>query len=131
MVGGSSIAPRQGTFSTNDSFDDIDKLDAYWKADQTPPNPKAAWALKLVNDFAAKPQGSAFWRHRRRDVAAQLKVRANDPTKINQADTWLCGVTSFVRAWAQDTPVDYAWLGIQLYDLGRGRLGRGELLGKV
>ena len=68
------------------------------QAEKTARNAKAAWALKLLDDFAAKPQGSAFWLHRRREVAAQLKVRVNDPTKINQADTFLCGVTSVVRA---------------------------------
>jgi hypothetical protein len=106
MVDGSSLAPRPGTFSSNDSFDDLNELGDYQsgaptQAEKTARNAKAAWALKLLDDFAAKPQGSAFWLHRRREVAAQLKVRVNDPTKINQADTFLCGVTSVVRAWAQ------------------------------
>jgi hypothetical protein len=138
MVAGPDIAPRPGKFSSNDSFDDLDKLDASLNqksvptpAEQTARNANAKWALKLLDDFSARPSSSPYWLYPRRDVVAQLKERVNDPTKINQADTWLCGVTSVVRAWAQDTPVDYAWLGIQLYDLGRGRLGKGELLGKV
>jgi hypothetical protein len=135
---GGSLTPKPGKFSSNDSFDDIDQLGAVLDGQSVPSateaaarNANAAWALKLLKDFAARPGTSALWSYSRQVIADQLAIRVNDPTKLNQADTYLCGVTSVVRAWAQDSPVDYAWLGIQLYDLGRGRLGKGEMLGKV
>jgi hypothetical protein len=134
-MGGANPYPSK--YST-DNFDDVDQLDAMLKGKSVPTKAEATardaaaqWAVKLLNDFAAKSTGSAFWTYPRQTVADRLKIRVNDPTKINQAETWLCGITSVVRAWAQDCPIDYAWLGIQLYEIGRGRLGRGELLGKV
>ncbi len=139
-MGGNSIAPRFSTdkVSKNDSFDDIDQLDSVIDgkskpnaAEQASRSANADWALKLLKDFREQGGGSAFWTYDRATVANQLGARVRDPTIINQAQTWLCGVTSVVRAWAQDTPVDYAWLGIQLYNLGRGRMGKGDFLGKV
>jgi hypothetical protein len=124
-------------FSSNENFDDLDELDAYTlggpaKTQLEARNKDAAWALKLVSNFKAQSSASAFqWPMQRADVADQLAIRVNDPTKINQRNTWLCGVTSVMRAWAQDDPIDYAWLGIQLYNNGRGRIGRGAMLGQI
>jgi len=94
---GSSIAPRYGTFSNNASFDDLDQLSQTLNQKSVPTaaevqarNADAAWALKLVNDFASRPGGSSFWSYQRPAVANQLAVRVNDPTLINQAQTWLC-----------------------------------------
>ena len=135
---GNPFAPKFGTFSSNENFDDIDDLgkgldgkSVPTAAERTARDNQAAWAVKLVKDFGGRSGTGAFTGIDRGKVAAQLPVRIADPTKINQANTWLCGVTSVIRAWAQDSPVDYAWLGIQLYDTGRGRLGKGQMLGQV
>ncbi len=135
---GNPFAPRFGTFNSNESFDDGNALSAQLAGksvltagEQSARNSDAAWALKLIDDFRSQTTGGAFPNMTRAKVADQLKIRANDPTKLNQADTYLCGVTSVIRAWAQDSPVDYAWLGIQLYNLGRGRLGKGAMLGQI
>jgi len=135
---GNPFAPQIGKFSSNDSFDDLDELDklSAGKSILTPTQQAAReddakWALKLINDFAAETTTGAFPSLDRGEVAKQLKIRVADPTKINQSNTWLCGVTSVMRAWAQDSPIDYAWLGIQLYNLGRGRLGKGQMLGQI
>lgn len=124
----------------NASFDDVDQLDDLLAGKSKPTaaekerlNRDITWATKLVADFKAQSNGGgAVWSNLSRDkVADGLRGRLIDSTEINQAETWLCGVTSAVRAWAEDFPVDYAWLGIQLFNTGRGRLGRGKMLGEI
>jgi hypothetical protein len=124
--------------NSNASFDDLDDLDSMMKGKCVPtPQEQAAlsrsvkWALKLIADFKATSGGSVWPGLHRSKVADELAIRVQDTIKINQSETWLCGITSAVRAWAQDCPVDYAWLGIQLFDAGCGRLGRGQALGEV
>lgn len=82
-----------------------------------------SWALELIERFSNRTSGDGIWMNlRRRDVADSLRVRVDDPDKIDQFSTNTCGVASFVRNWAIDDPVGYAWLGIQLYETGRGRI---------
>ncbi|HKA17957.1 MAG TPA: hypothetical protein VKN18_06530 [Blastocatellia bacterium] len=66
----------------------------------------------------------------RNKVADGLDARILDPNKINQSKTNVCGIAAFVRDWAEDDPIAYAWLGISLYEAGWGRIGRGKMLGK-
>jgi hypothetical protein len=136
----SPLAPRLADkpFGSNDSFDDLDDLGTRLAgksvptpAEKTARDNDARWAKKLVKDFAAQSGTGLFPNVTRESLVWQLLQRIDDPTMINQSNTWLCGVTSVVRAWAQDSPVDYAWLGIQLFTLGRGRLGKGSMLGEV
>ena len=58
-------------------------------------------AKKLVDDFAAAPTCPTMWTNLdRATIAAGLKVRIDDPDKINQSTTSLCGPADFVRdAW--------------------------------
>ncbi|MCC6365192.1 MAG: hypothetical protein IT165_16890 [Bryobacterales bacterium] len=100
-------------------------------AEQEKNNKDFEWACKLVEDFKKQPAGSVWPNLNRDKVAGGLCERVIDSTRINQSQTWLCGATSAVRAWADDFPVDYAWLGIQLFNTGRGRLGRGKMLGEI
>ena len=90
---------------STDNFEDVDQLDAMpkgksvpTKAEATARDASAQWAVKLLNDLAAKSTGRAFWTYPRQTVADQLKICVNDPTKINQAETFLRGITSVVRA---------------------------------
>lgn len=93
-----------------------------------------SWAHELVDNFSNSSIGGNIWLHlggKRKAVAESLHARIDDPNKIDQLATNLCGVVSVVRDWAYDDPIDYAWLGIQLYETGRGRMGRGKMLGKI
>jgi hypothetical protein len=124
--------------NTNESFDDLDQLDRVMKgksiataAETQTLAQKQKWALTLVAEFATKDGANVWPSLGRFTVSMGLVTRINDPTKINQGFQNLCGVTSVVRAWAQDCPVDYAWLGIQLFETGVGRFGRGQMQGEI
>jgi hypothetical protein len=67
----------------------------------------------------------------RNKVADGLDERILDPNKIDQRNTNVCGIAAFVRDWAEDDPIGYAWLGIYLYEAGWGRIGKGSMLGQV
>jgi hypothetical protein len=67
----------------------------------------------------------------RNKVADGLDERILEPNKIDQRNTNVCGIAAFVRDWAEDDPIGYAWLGISLYEAGWGRIGKGSMLGKV
>ena len=72
-----------------------------------------------------------IWLHVcRNKVADGLQDRVMNPNLIAQSKTNMCGIAAFVRQWAEDDPVGYAWLGITLYENGTGRIGRGNLTGK-
>lgn len=80
-------------------------------------------AKALVDQFAARNTVSAWAHIRRADVAAGLKVRIDDPDKIDQANTNLCGPADFVRDIAEDHPKDYAKAVIDLYEQGNATIG--------
>jgi hypothetical protein len=91
-----------------------------------------AWAHELINQFASRVGESVWLNVRDRGlVAAGLHARVDNPDTIDQGATNVCGIVGFMRNWAKDDPVDFAWLGIQLYETGRGRVGRGQFCGKV
>src|SRR5215217_8218539 len=80
------------------------------------------------NIYCAK---DGIWLHVcRNKVADGLQDRVLNPNLIAQTTTNMCGIAAFVRQWAEDDPVGYAWLGITLYENGTGRIGRGNLTGK-
>jgi|HubBroStandDraft_4_1064222.scaffolds.fasta_scaffold05802_1 hypothetical protein len=83
-------------------------------------------AKKLVDDFEKRT--STFWTTlSRADIAADLRVRIDNPDKINQGETSLCGPADFVRDVAEDNPVEYARAVIELYETGRTRIGTLDL----
>ncbi len=80
------------------------------------------WALDLIKQFEAR-SGAGVWPHIERGSLAQnLRERLATPNSVNQHNTNLCGVASFVRDWLIDDPVGYVWLAISLYEKGVGRL---------
>lgn len=89
------------------------------------------WAQQLVAQFKARSGGNIWLNVQRDRVADGLQDRLMNPNLIAQCSTNLCGIAAFVSAWAKDDPVGYAWLGISLFEAGWGRIGRGEMLGKV
>lgn len=81
-------------------------------------------AKKLVDAFAARGSGCAWLGMDRATVAAGLKERIDDPDKINQGQTCLCGPADFVRDIATDRPAEYAQSAIDLFKTGRGSIDR-------
>lgn len=102
-------------------------------------DPKAH-ALRLIAEFKArgaqatqanKCAKDGIWLNIcRNKVADGLENRIYFPNNINQMNTNICGVASFVRQWIKDDPVGFAWLGISLYENGCGYIGRGKYHGK-
>jgi hypothetical protein len=81
-------------------------------------------AKKLVDAFAAAPTCPSVWPHLdRAKIAAGLKVRIDDPDKIDQAGTSLCGPADFARDVAEDKPVEYAKAVIDLFKTGTAFIG--------
>jgi hypothetical protein len=103
-------------------------------------DPKAQ-ALHLIAEFKARGAQSSptnpcakdgIWLNVcRNKVADGLENRIYFPEKLNQLSTNICGVAAFVRQWIKDDPVGFAWLGICLYEHGRGVMGRGKYHGKL
>jgi hypothetical protein len=81
-------------------------------------------AKKLVDTFAASGAAPGWLGMNRATVAAGLKERIDDPDKIDQGSTSLCGPADFVRDIATDRPVEYAQAAIDLFKTGRGHIGR-------
>ena len=78
------------------------------------------WALDLIKQFSGR-WGAGVWSHiERTDLASSLVERLNNPNALNQGNTNLCGVASFVQVWLQDDPVGYVWFGISMYEKGVG-----------
>jgi hypothetical protein len=81
-----------------------------------------ASALQLVTQFAARTARGRWSHIRRADLAAGLTVRINDPNRIAQRATPLCGPASLVRAVASSNPDAYARAAIELFENGRTRI---------
>ena len=55
------------------------------------------WALELVKQFDERWEPGVWTHIQREDLAKSLRERLNDPDSLNQGNTNLCGVASFVR----------------------------------
>jgi hypothetical protein len=80
-------------------------------------------ALKLVDEFAARSKTDLWLHLKRSEVAAGLRERINNPDKVNQGQTSLCGPADFVRDVAMDTPQVYARAVIDLFETGTATIG--------
>jgi hypothetical protein len=82
-------------------------------------------AKALVDQFAAR-NGPGVWTYLHRNVvAAELKARIDDPTKINQGQVGYCGPAAFLQDLATDDPALYAKMAGDLFDLGFAHAPRG------
>lgn len=82
------------------------------------------YAKALVRDFAERIGPGAFNLLDRRQVAAGLMARIDDPSVIQQGPTQFCGPGSFIFALASDDPLRYARFAIELYETGKATLGK-------
>lgn len=81
-------------------------------------------AKSLIDEFAERIGIGVFPSVARRDVAAGLKERIDDPGKINQSMTSLCGPASILFDLAGAKPLTYAQFGIDLYEVGVANIGK-------
>lgn len=79
-------------------------------------------AIALVNQFVASGIGRSWPNIDRAALAAGLIERINDPNRINQGGTPLCGPASLIRSVAIGNSDAYARAAIDLYTSGRARI---------
>src|SRR4051794_31575732 len=82
--------------------------------------PRRAEAHRLVDYWVGKATGARWPRLDKAKVLAGLKARIDNPDRIQQKSTSLCGVAAFVRELAWDDPCQYGLLGALLYEGGWG-----------
>lgn len=81
-------------------------------------------ATTLINQFMANTSIVSQWPLvDKLDFASGLLARVDDPNRINQAGTPLCGPSTLVRSVALNDPDAYAQAGIDLYSKGTARIG--------
>lgn len=79
-------------------------------------------ALQLVTDFRNRTSDPKFIVDKTK-FATRMEELIDDPTKVDQADLFLCGPAAFLRVWIGNDPVGFAKYGIQLFEEGRGYIG--------
>ena len=65
------------------------------------------WALELVKQFDERWEPGVWTHIQREDLVNSLRDRLNDPDSLNQGNTNLCGVASFVSRLVADDPIGY------------------------
>ncbi len=81
-------------------------------------------AKRLVREFRQRQGPQAFARMSRTRVAKDLLARIMQPWLINQRNTQMCGPASVLFAFASRNPVAYVQFVINLFELGKARLGQ-------
>jgi len=80
-------------------------------------------AIDLVNQFAANAAAISQWPQVNKQAFANgLIERINDPNRIDQAGTPLCGPSTLLRSLDMANPDAYARAGIDLYTTGTCRI---------
>jgi hypothetical protein len=115
---------------SDQAFDDGAELTKMMEAGQdgrTANTAKRAEAHGLVDYWVGKASGAKWPNLDKQKVRAGLHARIDDPDRIDQKTTSLCGVAAFVRELAWDDPCQYGLLGALLYEGGWGNLGKRRL----
>ena len=81
-------------------------------------------ALALIDQFEKRAGPQAFKQFSRTQLAKELRERVQDPHKIGQDGAGVCGPTALLFNLAQDDPAGYVQLVTDLYETGRGRVGK-------
>ena len=80
-------------------------------------------ATTLVNQFVLNPTTPSQWpKIERIDLGTGLLARIEDPNRIDQAGTPLCGPSAMVRSLAISNPDAYAQAAIDLYSKANARI---------
>lgn len=91
-------------------------------------SPRHCTALDIACDFLRRPGGSAHWplltRH---EVGIGMLMRIGKPSLLQQGGSSLCGPASLLFNMLEDQPDRYARFVTDLYETGKGMLGRLEI----
>jgi hypothetical protein len=89
-------------------------------------------AKALVNEFRGRNPSGTWLNISAATFADSLTARVDDPDRIDTGLINLCGPGAFVRFLAEENPLAYVRIGIELFETGRTVLvGKGPLAGKV
>jgi hypothetical protein len=78
----------------------------------------------LIRQFEKRNGDIAFSEIKRKTVAAELRRRIEDPSRIDQGQSSLCGPAVFIYCLAKRKPMQYAQYVIDLYEKGEATIGR-------
>jgi hypothetical protein len=84
-------------------------------------------ALKHVDDFAARTTAGKFTKLDRAKIAAGLRIRINNPYKINQTSAGVCGPAAILFSIAQSQPLLYATAVTSLFETGTASIRKWKL----
>lgn len=79
-------------------------------------------AITKVNDFNFSSAVGVWTNIAKLDMASGLLARIEDPNKVDQQSTSLCGPAAFVRSLIKEDPVAYAQFGIDLWTSGKAKV---------
>ncbi|HLW92038.1 MAG TPA: hypothetical protein VKS78_12160 [Roseiarcus sp.] len=80
-------------------------------------------AKAMIAQFAARDGYPAFPNISRAKVVSSLLSRIEKPERIDQGQTYLCGPAAFIYAFSMHDIAEYAKFVIDLYEVGRARIG--------
>jgi hypothetical protein len=77
-------------------------------------------ALDLVNEFSKNEESKTVWTGiNKEDFVSSLVALLNDPSKIDQAQSNLCGIAVSCKASIEHDPEKFALMAISIYENGR------------
>lgn len=82
------------------------------------------YAVKLICEFLKRRHAQSFSKLDRARVGIDLLLRVANPSIIDQENAGLCGPVAFLYGVAFDSPAAYAKFAIDLFENGRGKIGR-------
>jgi len=82
-----------------------------------------AWASSLVSDFRKRNKGGVWLRMKCSQVADELDERIASPERIHQSSTPFCGYATLAYTVLKQSPQQYAWCAIGLFEDGIGHFG--------
>ncbi len=88
------------------------------------PTDKHVFAANMVCDFLQKSGRAYFPRLDRDDVGVGMLMRLANPGILKQGEASLCGPAALLFNVVSDNPVMYARFAIDLYEKGKGKIGR-------
>jgi hypothetical protein len=80
-------------------------------------------ASVVIRNFRNSSAKNGFPHLNKRLLVEQITTRVNDPSRISQGGSSLCGAASFLFCLAKKDPGTYAKYIVDLYETGKGKIG--------
>jgi hypothetical protein len=88
------------------------------------PTDKHVFAANMTCDFLKRKGRSYFSRLERDEIGLGMLMRLAYPGLLKQGDASVCGPAALLFSVLSDNPVQYARYAIDLYEKGKGNIGR-------